>query len=151
MFVLFHAGPSKEASLFFSRPSWASPDKRIFGDRQGKLTHATETGNRTTRGERSKHVLEIGSKASTDTTLLCRGVDADENEVRLSDGAVYVRGESQVTTTCLFDDIDEARFVDGQGVVGAVPCVDSLLVEVNDGNLDVGAFQRNDSASRATL
>jgi hypothetical protein len=41
----------------------------------------------------AKHVLEVGSKASTNTSLLCRGVDADENEVRLLDGAVYVRGE----------------------------------------------------------
>ena len=59
----------------------------------------------------AKHVLEVGSKASTNTSLLCRGVDADENEVRLLDGAVYVRGERQVATTCLFDNIVEARFI----------------------------------------
>ena len=99
----------------------------------------------------AKHALEVSSKASTNTRLLCRGVDAYENEVRLLDGAVYLRGEIQVATTCFFDNIDEAWFIYGKGVVGAVPSVDSFLVEVNDGDLNVGAFQRNDSASRATL
>jgi len=61
----------------------------------------------------SKRVLEIGSKASTNARLLCRGVDADENEVRLLDGFVYVGGEKEVATTCLFDDVVKAWFIDG--------------------------------------
>ena len=103
------------------------------------------------RGEKkSDHALEIGSKTSTDATLLCGSVDTDENKVRLLDGTVYVRREKQVATTCFFDDIVKAWFIYGQGVAGAVPGVDPSLVEVNDGDLDVWALQGNDRASRAT-
>lgn len=67
----------------------------------------------TTWRKESKRVLEIGSKTSTDTRLLCRSVDADKNEVRLLDGLVYVRGEKEVATTCFFDNVVKARFIDG--------------------------------------
>jgi hypothetical protein len=35
-------------------------------------------------------------------------------------------------------------------MVGAIPSVDSILVEVDDGNLDMWALPRNDSTGRAT-
>ena len=98
----------------------------------------------------SKRVLEIGSIASTNARLLCRGVDADENEVRLLDGLVHVRGEKEVAATCLFDDVVKAWFIDGEGVAGAIPSINPRLVEVNDCDLDVWALECDDRASRAT-
>jgi hypothetical protein len=67
----------------------------------------------TWRRKESERVLEIGSITSTNTRLLCRSVDADENEVRLLNGLIYVRGEKEVATTGLFDDVVKAWFIDG--------------------------------------
>jgi hypothetical protein len=111
---------------------------------------APRTRQRKKDTQKGSHVLEVSSKAGTDTTLLRGCVHANEDEVGLFDRAVYVSGEKEIATTCFLDDIDEAGFVNGQGVVGAVPGIDPSLVEVNDGDLDFWALQRNDSAGRAT-
>lgn len=66
------------------------------------------------------------------------------------DSDVYARGEKEVATTGHLDDVDKTRFVYGQSVVGAIPSINSSLVEVDDGNLDMWALQRNDSTGRAT-
>lgn len=92
--------PPKRAMESCAQRLLSAPRKR----QRKKSIHDDEK-----KGE--KHELEVGSKASTNTSLLCGGVDADENEVCLLDGAVYVRGERQVATTCLFDNIVEARFI----------------------------------------
>jgi hypothetical protein len=65
------------------------------------------------RGKKSNRALEIGSKASTNAALLCRGVDANENKVCLLDGEVYVRGEKEIATTGFLDDVDEPGFIYG--------------------------------------
>ena len=82
--------------------------------------------------------------------LLRRCVDTDENEVCLLNGLVHVRGEEEVAAARRFDDLDETGLVNGQLKVGAVPRVDTRLVQVNDGDLNLRALEGNDSACRTT-
>ena len=67
------------------------------------------------QGEKKKrnHALEISCIASTNTTFLCRRIDADENKVGLLNGLVYARGEKEVATTSFPDDIDKPWFIYG--------------------------------------
>ncbi len=102
------------------------------------------------KSKEGNNALEIGSIASTNTTFLCGRIDADENKIGLLDCLVYARGEKEVATTGFLDDVDQPGFIYGQVVVGAIPRVDSSLVEVDDGDLNVWALQRNDGTSRAT-
>ena len=48
------------------------------------------------------------------------------------------------------DDVLKAGLVDRELEVSAVPRIDAGLVEVDDGDLDVGALEGDDSARRAT-
>ena len=57
-------------------------------------------------------------------------------------------GEEEVAPASLADDVDEARFVDGEGEVLAVPGVDTRLVEVDDVDLNLRALERDDRACR---
>ena len=59
---------------------------------------------------------------------------------------VYVGREEEIAPASLADDVVEARLVNGKGKVRAVPGVDALLVEIDDGDLDVGALERDDGA-----
>ena len=95
-------------------------------------------------------VLEIRSKAGTDARLLGGSVHGHEDEVSLADGLVDVRGEEEVAAARLLDDFKEPGLVDWELVIRAVPRVDTGLVEVDDGDLDVRAFEGNDGARRAT-
>ena len=63
--------------------------------------------------ERNDNALEVGCVASTYARLLCRGVDADENEIGLLDRLLYVGRKEEVTATCFLDYIDKTRFVNG--------------------------------------
>ena len=83
--------------------------------------------------------LEIGGEASTNTRLLGRGVDGDKDEVSLTDALVDVGREEEVPAACLADDVLQARLVNGEVEVGGVPGVDTGLVEVDDGDLDMRA------------
>ena len=65
-------------------------------------------------------------------------------------GLVDVGGEEQVAAAGGLDNLNEAWFVDRQVEVGAVPRVDTRLVQVDDGDLDLGALECNDGARRAT-
>lgn len=95
-------------------------------------------------------VLEIGGKASANARLLRRRVDTNEYEVRLADTLVYVRREEQVAAARLADDVLQARLVDREIKVLAVPRVDARLVQVDDGDRDMRALERNDRTRRAT-
>jgi len=62
----------------------------------------------------------------------------------------HVGGKEQITIASLTNNILEARFVDREIKIWAVPGIDTSLVQVNNGDLDVGAFKRDDCAGRAT-
>ena len=106
---------------------------------------------RISRGRRLyADVLEIGGEAGTDTRLLGGCVNRDEDEVCLTDTLVDIGGEEEVATAGFADDVLEAGLVDGEVEVGRVPRVDTRLVKVDDGDLDVGALEGDDGARRAT-
>lgn len=110
----------------------------------------TQGSATTSGGAVDRHVLKICSEASTNAALLRRRVDTDEDQIGLLDALVHVCGEEEVASAGLFDDVNETRLVDGEVIVGAVPRVDTRLVEIDDGDLDVGAFESDDGARRAT-
>ena len=97
-----------------------------------------------------RHVLEICSKASADTALLCGRIDTDEDEVSLLDALVDVGGKEEVAASAIAHDVLEARFVDRELEVGAVPGVDACLVEVDDGDRNLRALEGNNRTSRST-
>jgi hypothetical protein len=94
--------------------------------------------------------LEIRRKASTDTALLGRGVNTDEDEVGLLNPLVHIGGEEEIAASRLTHDLVEARLVDGKVEVRAVPSIYSRLIKIYDRDLDVGALECNDSARRST-
>lgn len=106
----------------------------------------------------------VSGAASTDTTVLCGGVDGDEDNVSLADAASDVGAEEQVGRTLgqgrllasagveadgsgsaaitgNTDDVVQTRLVDGR-VLG-VPAADSGLVSVDNGDLDVRVLVGN--------
>ena len=103
------------------------------------------------RTKKKCYSLQISSKPRADAALLRGRVDRDEEEVGLQYGGVDVGGEEEVAAAAAANDILKAGLVDGEIEVGTVPRVDTRLVEVDDGDLDVGALQRDDRARRATL
>lgn len=66
----------------------------------------------------------------------------------LGDSLVDVSGEEEVLSTGTLDDLIESRLVDGEVV--RVPGVNTRLVEVDDGHLDVGALGRDNGTGGAT-
>lgn len=59
----------------------------------------------------------------------------DKDDVGISDALAAIRGEEKIPASAGLDDLIQARLVDGQGL--GVPGVNSLLVQVHDGDLDV--------------
>ena len=143
-------------------------------DNDGTLTSvlSNDAGN----GLESSHV---SSAAGTDTTVLGGGVDGDEDNVGLADVLGNVGGEEQVglalrnsdlailssrslvvggrlvgdggstaTVTGDTDDIVQTRLVDRR-VLG-VPAANASGVSVNDGDLNVGVLEGDDSGSGTT-
>ena len=98
-----------------------------------------------------KYVLEISGKPSADTTLLCGRVDADEDEVSLINAFIDIGREEEVATARLTDNVFKTWFIDGQIEFWAIPGIDTSLVQVDNGNGDMRAFQRDNRASWATL
>lgn len=64
-----------------------------------------------------------------------------ENEVGLLDALVHLGGEEEVLADAGLDDLVEPGFVDWE--VRAVPRLDPRLRNVNDGDLDFWALERN--------
>lgn len=133
---------------------------------------SNDTGN----GLESSHV---SSAAGTNTTVLGGGVDGDEDNVGLADVLGNVGGEEQVglalsnsdlailssralvvggglvgdggstaTVTGDTDDIVQTGLVDRR-VLG-VPATNASGVSVNDGDLNVGVLESDDSGSGTT-
>jgi hypothetical protein len=121
----------------------------------------------------------VSSAAGTNTTVLGGCVDSDKDDIGLanvlgnigrkeqvglalidgdltlfSGGALAVGGRlardlaSSATITGDSDDIVQARLVDRR--VAGVPASDTGDISVDDGNLDLGVLESNDSSSRAT-
>lgn len=114
----------------------------------------------------------IGGAASTDTTVLGRGVDSDEDDIGSSNALGNGGGEEEVggtgrdgqlvagvvdvaqdgglagTITGDTNNVVQARLVDGRVV--RVPATDAVLVAVDDGDLDVGVLEGNDGSGRST-
>ena len=65
----------------------------------------------------------------------------DGYKVGLGDTLVNLGREEQVPTPASLDDVDETGLVNGEVEVGVVPGVDSGLVDVNDGDLDVRTLE----------
>lgn len=86
------------------------------------------------------NVLEVGSKSCAHAGFLGRGVDADEDQICLSDSLVDIRREKEVATACLADDVLEAWFVDREFVIWAIPRINAGLIEVDNGDLDMRAL-----------
>ena len=97
-----------------------------------------------------RHALKVSAEARTDTGLLGGGVDTDEDELGLLDGLVDVGGEEEVAAAARPDDLLETGLVDRELEVWAVPRVDTRLVQVDDGDLDLWALECNDGARWAT-
>jgi len=132
--------------------------------------------NNASNGLESGH---ISSAAGTNTTVLRGSVDGNKNDISLADVLGDVGREEQVrlalidgnlallgggtlavggrlvrdlgrsaTITGDSDDIVQTRLVDRR--VAGVPTSDTVGVSVDDGDLDVGVLESNDSGSRAT-
>ena len=95
-------------------------------------------------------VLEVSSETGPDARLLGGSVHGHKYEVSLPDGLVDVGREEEVAAACLTDDLLEARLVDWELEVGAVPRIDAGLVEVDDGDLDVRTLEGDDGTRWAT-
>ena len=60
----------------------------------------------------------------------------EDDSLGLSDGLVHVGGEEKVLPPSSLDDLIETGLVDGEVV--RIPGVNTSLVQVDDGDLDVG-------------
>lgn len=83
-------------------------------------------------------VAEVGGATGTSAVGFGGGADGDEDDVGVFDGLDDVGAEEEVPAAGGLDDFIESGFVDGEG--SGVPGGDAGLVEVTDGDLDVGAF-----------
>jgi hypothetical protein len=132
--------------------------------------------NDTSDGLESGHV---SGAAGTNTTVLGGGVDGNKNDISLADVLGDVGGEEQVrlalidgdlallsggalavggrlardlarsaTITGDSDDVVQTRLVNRR--VTGVPASDTVNVSVDDGDLNVGVLESNDSGGRAT-
>mmetsp|Transcript_89189 Transcript_89189/g.273159 ORF Transcript_89189/g.273159 Transcript_89189/m.273159 type:complete len:388 (-) Transcript_89189:11-1174(-) len=93
---------------------------------------------------RTAHALDVPQvrrPAGADARDLGRRVHRREDDVGLPDGALHVRREEEVLPPARLHDLGKARLVDGQVV--RIPRRDPRLVQVHDGDLDVGALQRD--------
>jgi hypothetical protein len=71
-----------------------------------------------------------------------------EHDVSLAYVLLAVSAEEQITSTCLLNNLQETRLVDWQYV--AIPCVDTVLVDVHNHDLDLRALQGNHGHRGAT-
>lgn len=95
----------------------------------------------------ARHILEISRKPSTNTALLGRRVDADKNEIGFVDRFVDISGEEEVAPTGFSNDVLQARLIDGELEVLAVPSIDPSLIQIYNGDLDIGTIERDYSTS----
>ena len=100
--------------------------------------------------DRIGYSLEISGETCTNTALLCRGVDADKNQVGLFNALIHIGGEEQVAASSLADNFLESGLVDGELEIRTVPCINTGLIQVDNGDSDVGALEGDDSTCRTS-
>lgn len=98
----------------------------------------------------TKPRLQVCGETSSNAALLGGCIDTDKDEISFLDSHVDVRREEKVAATSLTNDGFKTGFVNWQLVVWAIPCVYAGLVQIYNGNLDVGAFESNDCTGGAT-
>ena len=77
-------------------------------------------------------------------------VDREEHHVGIRDRGIHLCREVEIPTTTASNDLVQARLVNGEtGEVWVVPSIDALLIQVNDGDLDLGATVGDDGHGRA--
>lgn len=86
------------------------------------------------------YVLQVCGETGSHTTFFRGRVDTDKNEVRLLDRLVNITREEEVASPRLADNVFKTRLINGQRKVRAIPCVYASLINVDNGNSDVGAF-----------
>ena len=86
-------------------------------------------------------VLQVGSLAGTVAEGLRRGVHGNEDDVRFLDGGRDVRAEEEVAAAGALHHVVEAGFKNREIV--AVPGIDTGLVDIDYGNLHIGALVGN--------
>lgn len=96
------------------------------------------------------YVLQVCGETGSHTTLFRGRVDTDKNEVRLLDRLVNITREEEVASPRLADNVLKTGLINGQRKVRAIPCVYASLINVDNGNSDVGAFQGDDGACWTT-
>ena len=87
-------------------------------------------------------VVQVCGETSAETALLGGGVDGDEDQVGFGDSLVDLGGEEQVSASALLDNVNQSGLVDGKVEVGVVPSINSGLVQVDNGDLDVRTMGR---------
>ena len=73
--------------------------------------------------------------------------DADEDKICSGDGGFEIGGKVKVFSTSGFDDLFQAGFIDGKSV--GIPGVDTRLVHIANGDLDVRALGGDHCHGRA--
>lgn len=100
------------------------------------------------RGRGWFYLRKISGHTSTHTSLLGGGVDRDKDQISIDNSLVNIGGEEQVLATTSKDDLIQTRFVDGEVI--RVPGIDTILVQIDDSDVNVMALVGDNSARRTT-
>lgn len=102
------------------------------------------------RGEQDDDPLQVGCKTGADAALFGGRVDTDKDEICLLNALVDVGREMEISAPRPTNDVFQAGLVNGKTIVGAVPSIYAGLIEVNDGDLDIGTFESNNGTRRSS-
>ena len=75
-------------------------------------------------------ILDVGSTPGSNSLGFSGSVDGDENNICRLDFGINVSGEEKIPSTRALYDVKETRLVNGQVV--SVPCINLLLIEIDD-------------------
>ena len=94
------------------------------------------------------HLRKISGHSSAHTSLLGGGVDRDKDQIGIDNGLINVSGEEQVLATTGKDDLIKTGLVNGEVI--RVPGIDTGLVQIDDGDVDVMALVSNNGGAGTT-
>ncbi len=115
-------------------------DRALLHDDFGLISHVGDHP-----GDRLDET-NIGGASGTHTKRLGGGVDTDENDIGATYRVMDAGGEEQIPAARRFDDVVQARLVDGKFV--GIPGVNPLLVEIHDLHPNVGTLGGNHGHGR---